>query len=98
MVLMSDSSIDFARLVTWGSLAKIGYLGLMGSAVGYILWNQAVNRIGVLSANMYIYMIPLVTLIVSAIALGEKITLMGFCGIILVVFGMVFASLQKKQS
>ncbi len=97
MVLISGEPINFAAVLTFSNIAKIAYLSLMGSALGYILWNNAVSRIGVLSANMYIYMIPLVTLIVSAVFLNEKLTLMGFAGIIMVISGMVFASWQKKD-
>ena len=97
MVLISGEPINFAAVLTFSNIAKIAYLSLMGSALGYILWNNAVSRIGVLSANMYIYMIPLVTLIVSAVFLNEKLTLMGFSGIIMVISGMVFASWQKKN-
>ena len=41
-------------------------------------------------------MIPLIALLVSVIFLNEKITVMGFAGIVLVISGMVFASLEKK--
>ena len=97
MVIASGEPIDFARVMSWANIAKIAYLGLMGSALGYILWSGAVSRIGVLSANMYIYMIPLITLLVSVIFLNEKITAMGFAGIVLVISGMVFASLEKQD-
>ena len=88
--------IDFASLFTAVNLAKLCYLGLLGSATCYMLWSSAVSKIGVLGANMYVNMVPLVTLVVSALVLDEKITLVGFAGIVLIIFGMIFASVKEK--
>jgi len=96
MVLASGETIDFTSLFTAVNLAKLCYLGLLGSATCYMLWSSAVSKIGVLGANMYVNMVPLVTLVVSALVLGEKITLVGFAGIVLIIFGMIFASVKEK--
>ena len=81
-------------LLTWGNAAKLAYLGLVGSALCYLLWSRAVGQLGVLRANLYIYMVPLVTLLVSAVVLREKITAMGVAGIALVIGGMVLGTLS----
>ena len=41
--------------------------------------------------------IDLVTLLFSAAALGEKITLMGLCGMVLVISGMVLGTVEFKN-
>lgn len=96
LVLASGEAIDYTSLFTAVNLAKLCYLGLLGSATCYMLWSNAVSRIGVLSANMYVNMVPLVTLIVSALVLGEKITLVGFVGIVLIISGMIFGGTEKN--
>lgn len=96
MVIAGGQPIDFASLFALANLAKLFYLGLLGSATCYMLWSNAVSKIGVLSANMYINMVPLVTLIVSALVLGEKITIIGFIGIVLIISGMIFGGGDKK--
>ena len=97
MVVMSGQPIDFASLMTVTNLAKLAFLGFVGCAVCYLLWNGAICKIGVLTANIYIYLVPLVTLVVSAVVIKEKITLMGFAGILLVIAGMVYATLAEKK-
>jgi len=97
MVIASGKPIDFASLFVPVNFAKLCYLGLLGSATCYMLWSSAVAKIGVLSANMYVNMVPLVTLVVSALVLGEKITFVGFVGIVLIIFGMIFASVKEKN-
>ena len=65
----------------------------MGSALCYLFWNKATQKISVLKASLYIYMVPLVTLVVSAVALHETITVTGVIGIFLVIAGMVLGTL-----
>jgi drug/metabolite transporter (DMT)-like permease len=95
MVISAGEPLDFAALLSFGNIARLAYLVLLGNALCFIFWNSAVGIIGVLKANMYIYMIPLLTLVVSALALGERITVMGFAGIVLVILGMFFATEKK---
>lgn len=92
----AGEGVDLAALLSFGNIAKLAYLVLLGNALCFILWNSAVAAIGVLKTNMYIYMIPLITLVVSALMLGERITAIGFAGIVLVIGGMVYASIEKK--
>ena len=96
MVIAGGQPIDFASIFALANLANLFYIVLIGSATCYMLWSNAVSKIGVLSANMYINMIPLVTLIVSALVLGEKITIIGFIGIVLIISGMIFGGGDKK--
>jgi drug/metabolite transporter (DMT)-like permease len=96
LVVAGGQPIDFSALLTLESGLKLAYLALVGSALCYILWNRAIQEIGVLNASLYIYVVPLVTLLMSAAILNERITAMGLAGIVLVIAGMVFATVQEK--
>ncbi|NLJ64167.1 MAG: DMT family transporter [Christensenellaceae bacterium] len=96
LVVAYGQPIDFSALLTLESVLKLAYLALVGSALCYILWNRAIQEIGVLSASLYIYVVPLVTLLLSAAILNERITAMGLAGIVIVISGMVFATVQEK--
>ena len=95
LLISAAEPLDIGALFSFGNIARLAYLVLLGNALCFIFWNSAVGIIGVLKANMYIYMIPLLTLVVSAFALGERITVMGFAGIVLVILGMFFATEKK---
>ena len=97
LVIADGHPIDFAALLTWENGVKLMYLSFVGNAMCYLLWSTAVQRIGVLKANLYIYMVPLVTLLVSALVLHETITLMGVAGILLVIGGMILGTVQGKK-
>jgi drug/metabolite transporter (DMT)-like permease len=96
LVIAQGQPFVFSALITWESAMKLAYLGFVGSALCYWLWAGAVKQIGVLKANLYIYIVPLVTLVVSAVALQERITVMGVTGMALVIAGMVFATVRGK--
>ena len=97
LVIAAGEPIDFASLPTLENGAKLCFLGFVGSALCYLGWSTAVKKIGVLKANLYIYMVPLVTLLVSAVFMRERVTLMGASGMLLVIFGMVLGTVQGKK-
>lgn len=78
----------FAQPTVWGCLL---FLGLLGSATGYVTWNVAVKSIGVIKTNNYIYLNPFVTMLAASIILHEHITLMGFAGAVLIIGGVFLA-------
>lgn len=97
LVLIDGTPVDFSALATVENAAKLAYLGLVGSALCYLCWGVAVQRIGVLRANLYIYMVPLVTLLAGALVLHEAVTWIGMVGILLVISGMVLGTLTTKE-
>lgn len=64
------------------------FLGLGASTAAYVLWAVTVRQIGAVRANNFMYLQSIVTLLVSAVVLGEKITLLGCLGIVLIVGGL----------
>lgn len=92
LMMLDNQPIDMGALITVSSLAKLTYLAIVCGAVCYLLWNGAVKRIGILRSNLYLNVIPLVTLVVGALYLDESITLMGVGGIVLVIAGMILGT------
>lgn len=67
------------------------FLVLFCSIFGYLIWNEAMKILGPVSANNYIYMQPLVTMIMAYFFLGEDIFLLGYVGCFLIIGGLVYA-------
>ena len=86
-----------ARVGTWGELARPGvignmlFLGLGASALCYVLWNSAVKIVGVARAANWLYFVPVVTLAMAAVVLGEKITGFAIAGTVLIMGGVYVA-------
>ena len=64
------------------------FLGIGASTIGYVLWALTVKKVGAVKANNYMYLQPIVTLIVSAIVLKEYVTAIGYVGIVLILLGL----------
>ena len=75
------------NIATDGWLA-IGFLGIMGSGVAYIFWYDALKVLPVAQVGTYLYIEPVVTVIVSFLLLNEKITLAGVLGGVIILLGV----------
>lgn len=93
----STQPVDVSAFLTLDNGLSLVYLAFVGNALCYICWGGAVRAIGVLSANLYLYMIPLVTLLISGLVLQETITLMGVAGMLLVTAGMIIATFLPEK-
>lgn len=54
------------------------------------------KRLGAVKTTVYIYMVPVVTIITSVLILGEKLTVRAACGAFLTIAGL-FLSVEKKK-
>lgn len=67
------------------------FLVVMCSILGYLIWNEVMRVLGPVMANNYIYLQPLVTLVVAYFVFDEKIHMFGYMGCILIIGGLVIA-------
>lgn len=72
------------------------FLALMCSLVSYLIWNEAMKILGPVSANNYIYMQPLVTMIAAYFVFGEQVYILGYVGCVLIIGGLVIADKWNK--
>lgn len=75
------------------------FLGLGASTIAYVLWAVAVKNLGAVKANNYMYLQSIVTLIVSAFVLSERVTAVGYIGIALIIGGLWLGdNINKKKA
>jgi len=72
-------------------IANLVFLGLVASLLCFITWNTAVKELGVVQTSNYIYFIPLVTLLTSAIVIDEHITAIALVGSVFILCGVYIA-------
>ncbi len=95
LMLLTDGMPNLAPLFTdWKVLLSWLFLGILGNAVCFALWNIAFVRLGVVVTNNYLYGSPFVTLLVGWLLLGEPISWMGLIGAVLITVGVILA--QRK--
>lgn len=72
-------------------------LGVFCSAIAYSLWAFAFSRLGASKANVYSNLIPVFTGIFSFILGIEAFASNKLIGIVMVVIGLIFSQLKKKE-
>ncbi len=91
--------LDFAPNLSALKEPKIAlnlfFVALFASALCFIMWNKATNLIGVVRTNIYVYLTPVFTIIASIIILDESLSLLAFCGAMLVLFGVMIAEYKR---
>lgn len=89
----------FDRLTDSKNLFNILFLGLGASALCFVTWNFAVKELGSVKTSVYIYAVPVITVIASTLILSERINFRSACGIALTLAGlMISESRSRSQS
>ncbi len=92
LMLLTDGMPDLAPLFTEPKvLISWLFLGVMGNAVCFAIWNIAFKALGVVVTNNYLYASPFVTVFVGWLLLGEPISVMSIIGAVLITAGVIFA-------
>ncbi len=87
-LFLFDFQLEFGRFAHPMYLLNILYLGLGASALCFVTWNIAVHRLGAVKTSVYIYMVPVITVVTSALVLKEPVTYKSVLGTILTVVGL----------
>ena len=92
-----DCSLDLTAFAQPKYLLNILFLGLAASALCFATWNFAVRALGAVKTSVYIYMIPVITVITSALVLHERITLLAGVGTALTLLGLLLSERRKLK-
>lgn len=94
-VLLSDFSLDLYRLSSAGNLLNLLYLGIGASALCFVTWNYAVKILGAIQTSIYIYLVPVITVLTSVLILHEPVTFLSVLGIALTLSGLLLSDRQS---
>ncbi len=92
---LTDFRLGLERFTESANLLNMLFLGLAASAICFVTWNFAVKLLGPVKTSVYIYIVPVVTVISSVLVLHEKINIMSALGIVLALVGL-FVSESKS--
>ena len=100
VLFLSDFQLDLSRFGNITYLFNILYLGLGASALCFVTWNFAVKELGAVKTSVYIYMVPVITVITSVLILHEKLTLLAGTGTVLTLIGLFLSEykMDKKET
>jgi drug/metabolite transporter (DMT)-like permease len=87
-LFLFDFKFDLARFLVLPNLLNMLFLGIGASALCYITWNFALGVLGSVKTSVYILIIPVISMVLSALVLHEKITLLAIVGVVLIIVGL----------
>ena len=90
-----DFEIGLSRFGNMTYLLNIIYLGLGASAMCFVTWNYAVKVLGAVRTSIYIYMVPVVTIVTSVLILDEPVTWLSAAGTALAILGLVISEYKR---
>ena len=89
--LAMDFQWDLSRLQNPLYAGNILYLGLGACALCFATWGFAVSALGPVKTSVYLYLVPVITLICSVLILSETITPYSLAGAALTLVGLVLS-------
>ena len=94
-LLLFPFEFGLGRFAQPANAFNILFLGLGASALCFATWNFAVRVLGAVKTSIYIYLVPVITVVTSVIVLAERVTLMSAAGTVLTLAGL-FISTKKR--
>ena len=91
-----DFQIGLERFAHREHLLNILYLGLGASALCFVTWNFAVKTLGAVKTSVYIYLVPVITVVTSAVILKEPVTWVSAAGTVMTVAGLFLSEYSGK--
>lgn len=82
---------------SWQFVAALAYSSLVGTALAWALWFALVGSGEASRASTYIFFVPLVSLLIGALFLGEQIGLSLLAGSALVVAGVSLVNRRSRR-
>ncbi|MBN2219507.1 MAG: DMT family transporter [Kosmotogaceae bacterium] len=74
---------------SFSAVSGILFLGIFASALGYIMWNKGIDLWGGKAATLWVYTIPVFTVIADIVFLGNSPSMLFIVGSALVAAGML---------
>ena len=81
--------------IPWDGWAEIAFLGIFCSGLAYIFWYDALQTLPVAQTGAFLYLEPVVTVIVAALILGERLYLATLLGGVLILAGVWLVNRKK---
>lgn len=96
-LFLFDFQLDLSRFTDTANLLNILYLGMGASALCFVTWNYAVKMLGAVKTSIYIYMVPVITVITSILVLREAATWISITGTLLAVAGLFVSGYNGSE-
>lgn len=95
--LLFESELSWQKVFEPLSFFNLLFLGLGASAMCFVTWNFAVKILGALKTSVYIYLVPVITVLCSVVVLHEAISPRAALGILLTLIGLLLSEMNNRK-
>ncbi|MDZ4121104.1 MAG: DMT family transporter [Candidatus Cloacimonadaceae bacterium] len=95
--LINDSSHFFGMDHSVLGLVTIAAMSIFASVGAFMLFTGAIRNLGVIKANVFTNLIPVFTVILAYLLLGDKITGLTVVGLLLTISGLTISQLKDLK-
>lgn len=95
-MIFTHANLHINSLIKPQYLFNFIYLGVGASALCFVTWNYAIKILGPLKSSIYIYTVPVITVLTSSTILKEKLTLNVILGTVLTLIGLLISENRIK--
>lgn len=96
-LLIFDFRWDLARFTIPFNVVNILFLGVGASAVCFATWSWSIKILGAVKASVYIYLVPVATVLSAMLILRETITPLAMAGTALTLVGLIISESGGKK-
>ena len=96
-LIFLDFRFGFERFLEPINLVSMLFLGLGPSALCFVFWSFGVKQLGPVKTTAYVYLIPLIAVLVSVLFLDEVLTWMNSLGIALALGGLLVSNRKVRE-
>lgn len=95
--LITDSSSFIKVGIKIDAIIPLLLLSILGSAVAYIFYINAIRELGITIANLFTNTVPICTAVFAFFVLGETLSIVNMIGIGLTVFGVLLSQMKRSD-
>ena len=93
--VFEDNHTELIRQANWTVWGTVVYLGLVMTAVGYSIWYHLLGKYEIRQVGPYLLLLPVFSIVASAIFLDETMTPTAWIGGSIVIFGIAVITIEK---
>ena len=80
------------------NLASLAYVALFPSVLSFIFWNNGIEKVGANRTGIFIHLMPVFSIIMAVLFLGERLRLFHLLGMTLIFLGIALTTLRALHS
>ena len=97
-VMLLEPTTPMTTLLRTDVLFNMLFLALVCSMAAFFIWNLVIKKIGAIRSSNYLYLDPIVSIIIGVIVLNERVGIVAVVGCALVLLGVILVEKTSTKN